>query len=99
MRILILCNRDLASNFALNLLLPTLSKHEARVALTERVGSINVSECIERRDLRQVEQIYPNEILFPLIERANSGRRTSSFDLCRGGALPEDPRNGACEPE
>ena len=40
MRITLLTNRDLASNFALNLLLPQLSSsHELHVFCSDRVGS------------------------------------------------------------
>lgn len=73
MRILCCLNRDLASNLALNLLLPTLARHEVRVGLTERVGKPPAAEAEPpaRAQLRQVEQQLPNEILFPLLERAN----------------------------
>jgi methionyl-tRNA formyltransferase len=72
-RILCCLNRDLASNVALNLLLPSLARHEVRVALTESVGKTHAveSEPPERTQLRLLEQRLPNEILFPLIERAN----------------------------
>jgi methionyl-tRNA formyltransferase len=72
-RILCCLNRDLASNIALNLLLPSLARHEVRVGLTESVGKTRAmeSEPPARTQLRQLEQRLPNEILFPLIERAN----------------------------
>lgn len=72
-RILCCLNRDLASNLALNLLLPSLARHEVRVGLTESVGKTPApeSEPAARTQLRLVEQKLPNEILFPLIERAN----------------------------
>jgi methionyl-tRNA formyltransferase len=70
MRILFLCNRDLPSNFALNLLLPVFANHHVRICLTERVGGIDQTEATERRELRAAEQTFPNEVLFPLIERA-----------------------------
>lgn len=82
MRILFLCNRDLASNVALNLLLPAWSAHAVTVALTERVGRAGAAECAERRELRAAEQTYPAEILFPLIERArfpDDGHRYLTF--------------------
>lgn len=73
MRILCCLNRDLASNLALNLLLPSLARHEVRVGLTESVGKSHAMEAEPpaRSQLRQLEQRLPNEILFPLIERAN----------------------------
>jgi methionyl-tRNA formyltransferase len=71
MRILCCLNRDLASNIALNLLLPTFKHHEVRIGLTERVGNVRVQqESSEQQELRIAEQQLPNEVLFPLIERA-----------------------------
>jgi methionyl-tRNA formyltransferase len=69
MRILCCLNRDLASNFALNLLLPDLLKHEVWIALTERVGSVSPGEETQRLELRTAEQVIPNEIIFPLLEQ------------------------------
>lgn len=82
MKILFLCNRDLESNFTLNLLLPIFSKHDVRVLLTERIGDIGLSESVERHELRTAEQTYPNELMFPLIEKANfpdDGKRFLTF--------------------
>jgi len=82
MRILCCLNRDLASNLALNLLLPTLARHTVRVGLTERVGRAHPEEPWQRRELRIAEQTFPNEALFPLVERAalgDSGRRNLTF--------------------
>ena len=72
MRILCCLNRDLASSVALNILLPTFAKHTVCVGLTEQVGVARhlPEEPQERRELRIAEQSFPNEILFPLIERA-----------------------------
>jgi methionyl-tRNA formyltransferase len=71
MRILCCLNRDLASSVALNLLLPVLARHEVGVGLTERVGTaVDPGEPVGRRELRVAEQGYPNEVLFPLVERA-----------------------------
>ncbi len=82
MRILCCLNRDLASNLALNLLLPTLARHTVRVGLTEQVGRIPADEPRQRRELRIAEQTFPNLALFPLVERAalgDSGRRHLTF--------------------
>ncbi len=70
MRILCCLNRDLASNSALNLLLPTLARHQVRIGLTERVGAPPQNEPPARAELRLAEQQFPNEVLFPLLERA-----------------------------
>jgi len=70
MRILCCLNRDLASNFALNLLWPTLAAHELLIGLTERVGQAATTEPRGRVELRTAEQSLPNEVLFPLVEEA-----------------------------
>jgi methionyl-tRNA formyltransferase len=83
MRILACLNRDLASNFALNLLLPTLAEHTVLVGLSERVGSPGgTQEPRERAELRAAEQVLPNELLYPLIEGAglpDDGLRRLTF--------------------
>jgi methionyl-tRNA formyltransferase len=82
MRILCCLNRDLASNLALNRLLPTLAGHTVRVGLTEQVGRTPPDEPRQRRELRSAEQTFPNQALFPLVERASladSGRRSLTF--------------------
>lgn len=72
MRILCCLNRDLASNIALNHLLPAFARHQVHVGLTEQVGArLPGDEPPERRELRLAEQQIPNELLFPLVERAN----------------------------
>ena len=82
MRILCCLNRDLASNLALNLLLPTFRGHEVLVGVTERVGQSVAGEPPPRVQLRIAEQLLPNEVLFPLIERAarpDDGARLLTF--------------------
>jgi len=83
MRILLCLNRDLASNVALNLLLPALARHEVKVGLTERIGaSVVIDDPPGRRELRIAEQTFPNEVLFPLVERAtlpDDGQRYLTF--------------------
>ena len=72
MRILCCLNRDIASSVALNLLLPAFAEHQVRVGLTEQVGgaSSHTADHPDRRDLRIAEQTLPNDVFFPLIERA-----------------------------
>ncbi len=84
MRILCCLNRDLASNIALNLLLPALARHQVCIGLTERVGNpqLEADEPPERRELRAAEQRLPNDVLFPLVDAANQpddGRRFLTF--------------------
>ena len=67
MRITLLTNRDLASNFALNLLLPQLSSnHELSVFCSDRVGSKPEARGLATTSF--YEQTLPLEILFPLID-------------------------------
>ncbi|GGD51489.1 formyl transferase [Lacimicrobium alkaliphilum] len=63
MNILILANQDLASNLALNLLLPSLQRHTLRVFLSSRVGKPGALPELKR--LRFFEQSLCNEMLFP----------------------------------
>jgi methionyl-tRNA formyltransferase len=73
MRILCCLTRDLASNLALNVLLRALARHQVRVVLAEQVGRTPVDEPRQRRELRIAEQVWPNLVLFPLVERAGYG--------------------------
>ena len=67
MRITLLTNRDLASNFALNLLLPELSSnHELHVFCSDRVGSKPAALGLATPSF--YEQTLPLELLFPLID-------------------------------
>ena len=95
MRILCCLNRDLASNLALNLLLPTLARHTVLVGLTEQVGRRNTDEPWQRRELRIAEQSFPNLALFPLVERAalgDSGRRNLTFtEIQELRGIPVEP--------
>ena len=102
MRILCCLNRDLASNLALNLLLPALERHTVTVGLTEQVGRTHADEPWQRRELRIAEQAVPNLTLFPLIERAalsDTGRRHLTFteiqQLRRIPVAPLGDPNGA----
>jgi methionyl-tRNA formyltransferase len=94
MRILCCLNRDLASNLALNLLLPALVRHTVRIVLTEQVGRSPVDEPHQRRELRIAEQILPNLTLFPLVERAalgDTGHRNFTFtEIQRLRGIPVD---------
>ena len=67
MRITLLTNRDLASNVALNLLLPQLSSnHELHVFCSDRVGSKPAAPGLATASF--YEQTLPLELLFPLID-------------------------------
>ena len=67
MRITLLTNRDLASNVALNLLLPQLSSnHELHVFCSDRVGSTPAATGLATVSF--YEQTLPLQLLFPLID-------------------------------
>ena len=80
MNITFLANRDLASNLALNRLLPPLSDHHRlQVFLSSQVGSArNSPEPLSM--LKFFEQTLFNDILFPLLERIGPGIKLYSFN-------------------
>jgi len=66
-RITLLTNRDFASNFALNLLLPELSiHHDLHVFCSDRVGGQPAAPGLATASF--YEQTLPLEILFPLVD-------------------------------
>jgi methionyl-tRNA formyltransferase len=69
MRILLFVNRDIESNIALNFLLETLSRHEAVVFLSDRVGKATV-KVKELEDFLFFEQDLLNDFIFPLIDQS-----------------------------
>jgi len=75
MRILCCVNRDLESNYALNMLLPQLAQHTTRVVYSERVGRTGSTFPAELLPLRAVEQVLPNDVLFPLLESVEPRER------------------------
>lgn len=79
MNITLLANRDLASNLALNQLLPRLSEqHQLQVFLSSQVGSAaDLPEPL--RLLKFFEQTLFNDILFPALDGARSDISPCSF--------------------
>lgn len=79
MNITLLANRDLASNLALNYLLPLLAgEHRLRVFLSDRVGSgENRPQALQ--ELRFFEQSLFNELLFPALDQAGDNEGLHSF--------------------
>lgn len=69
MRLLFLLNRELAGNIALNLLLPALAGHEVLVGLGAR-RPVPAGAPPEAFELHAAEVRFPNEVLFPLLDRA-----------------------------
>ena len=67
MRITLLTNRDLASNYALNLVLPQLSSnHEMHVFCSDKVGNKPAAPGLATASF--YEHTLPLELLFPLID-------------------------------
>lgn len=67
MKITVLANRDVASNLALNHLLPALhGEHSLRVFLSSHVGG-NAQMAPELKALKFFEQTLFNELLFPAL--------------------------------
>lgn len=67
MRLIIFTNRDLSSNYNLNLLLPKLSKYVVQVFISDKVGGKTSTPPKALRDLKFFEQTLPYDILFPQI--------------------------------
>jgi methionyl-tRNA formyltransferase len=79
LKITVLANQDLASNFALNYLIPSLAKrHRLRIFLSSRVGSA-APLCPELAQLQFFEQTLFNQLLFPALDKAASGSGLQTF--------------------
>lgn len=89
MNITVLANRDLASNLALNHLLPSLVRdHEVHVFLSSQVGSSTVAPY-ELQQLKFFEQGLFNQLLFPALQGSSLNARLLSFDaLARVVGVP-----------
>lgn len=80
MNITVLANKDLASNFALNRLLPALTpQHKVSVFLSSRVGG-NTQAPIELQQLKFFEQVLFNELLFPALAQSAKHGVLQSFE-------------------
>ena len=77
MRITILANRDLPSNYALNLMMKWLDKHDLTIFLSDRVGKKSDKHPF-LQNLEFFEQALFLKILYPLVSRRN--RLLISFD-------------------
>lgn len=78
MSIVILANRDLASNFALNLLVPHLSQHNVSLFLSAKVGGSDLKP-VEIQTLSFFEQTLLTQLLSPLLEKLNNHHGFKSF--------------------
>jgi len=71
MKIIILANKDLASNIALNQLVNRLSKHQIKIFLSDQVGA-NLNKPKPLVDLKFFEQDLFNQIVFPAEDSKSS---------------------------
>lgn len=83
--VLIFANRDLASNYFLNLLLPHLKAYTIHVFLSDSVGGKKKILPEALTYLNFFEQTLPNEILFPQLEAQN--RPVEQLKFCTFGEL------------
>jgi methionyl-tRNA formyltransferase len=80
MRILFLSNKDLASNVALNLLLPKVSKnHEVHLWLSAKVGNNSILPK-QLKTLKFFEQDLFNKLISPLIPASKNINTFKPFD-------------------
>ncbi len=83
MRLIIFTNRDLASNYHLNLLLPHVHKLVVSIFVSDNVGKTNkkietpAPEAL--RNLKFFEQTLPIEILFPQLDQQNRNLNTDKL--------------------
>ncbi len=79
MKITFLLNRDIASNYAINRLLPYLSNHEITIFLSSKVGgNSNKAEALQR--LQFFEQGLFNQLIFPMMQKGNQTDGYKSFE-------------------
>lgn len=79
MKIIILANKDIASNYALNLLLPCIKQHDVYVFLSTKVGG-NTKKASELKSLEFFEQSLFNQLISPLINTIKNVSAYKSFD-------------------
>lgn len=78
MKIVILANKDIASNYALNMLLPELINHELCVFLSSKVGGSSKKNHLNT--LTFFEQSLFNQLISPLIDKVNNKSAYKSFE-------------------
>jgi methionyl-tRNA formyltransferase len=97
MRLFIFSNRDLASNYHLNLLLPQVSQWVRGVFLSDAVGRADQPPPpYPLRELKFFEQHLPNELLFPALEAGNGtpqGKLLTFNQLAQRYGIPFLPCN------
>lgn len=97
MRLIIFTNRDLASNYNLNLVLPELANYTKHIFISEQVGKPKTAISEKLKSLNFFEQILPNELFFPLIEQSqhqsNKNRLLTFNELSRRYKIPLESLN------
>ena len=78
MKIIVLANRDIASNYALNLLLPAIKHHDIAVFLSAKVGGNN-NQVAQLKQLQFFEQDLFNQGISPLINAINNSSTYQTF--------------------
>ena len=69
MRIVFLVNRDIESNFALNLLMPEIHQSVVGIFVSERVGTGKTVSARMLGQLGFIEQELFNDLVFPLVDQ------------------------------
>ena len=90
MNILILANKDIASNLALNCLLPRLHQHDVAVYLSSSVGG-SAQRPHDLETLQFFEQSLFNELLFPMLSEPECGRQQQLLNFEALGRLIGQP--------
>lgn len=70
MKIAFLVNRDIESNFALNLLMPELHRSVVGIFVSERVGGSRTAPARMLGQLAFIEQELFNDLVFPLVDQS-----------------------------
>jgi len=90
MRIVFLVNRDIESNFALNLLMPEIHQSVVGIFVSERVGAGKTVSARMLGQLGFIEQELFNDLVFPLVDqtRQEDARFVGFEGLQRRFGLP-----------
>jgi methionyl-tRNA formyltransferase len=73
MRIVFLVNRDIESNFALNLLMPEIHGSTVGIFLSEHVGGGKTTTARMLGQLAFIEQELFNDLVFPFVDQTDHG--------------------------
>ncbi len=97
MKLIIFSNRDLASNFHLNLLLPKIYPYVKGIFLSDAVGKKNAAPPpYPLQEIKFFEQFLPNELLFPAFDaqdRLSEGKLLTFNELSKKFNVPLESCN------